>query len=127
MKRVLLGWIGLLVSYLAFAQRECRSFEYQQLLLQKDPRLEASRDAAQNFVRLQEASRTSSSNTGKTITIPVVVHVIYHYPDENISDSVVKTQIFALNRDFRKLNADTIKIPDAFKAFAADCGIEFQL
>jgi len=127
MKRVLLGWIGLLVSCIAFTQRDCRSFEYQQLLLQKDPGLQASREAAQNFVRLQEASRTSSSTMGKTITIPVVVHVIYHYPDENISDSIVKTQIFALNRDFRKLNADTIKIPDVFKAFAADCGIEFQL
>jgi hypothetical protein len=39
----------------------------------------------------------------------------------------VKSQIFALNRDFRKLNADTVKIPESFKALAADCGIEFQL
>src|SRR4030095_8288856 len=40
---------------------------------------------------------------------------------------MVKTQILALNRDFRKLNSDTIKIPEAFKPLAADCGIEFQL
>jgi hypothetical protein len=39
----------------------------------------------------------------------------------------VKSQIIALNRDFRKLNADTVQIPEGFKAFAADCGIDFQL
>jgi hypothetical protein len=49
------------------------------------------------------------------------------YPAENISDSLVRSQIRILNRDFRKLNRDTVKIPEAFKALAADCGIEFQL
>jgi hypothetical protein len=39
----------------------------------------------------------------------------------------VKTQILALNRDFRKLNPDTVNIPESFKALAADCGIEFRL
>jgi hypothetical protein len=126
MKTVLLGWIGLLASYLVSAQQDCRSFEYQQLLLQKDPALHVTQNAVQNFSLLQE-SRISYDQTGKSITIPVVVHVLYHYTDENISDSIVKTQILALNRDFRKLNADTIKIPDAFKSLAGDCGIEFRL
>jgi hypothetical protein len=126
MRTVFLGWIGLLATYFVSAQRDCRSFEYQQKLLQKDPALQTAQDAAQNFVSHQ-LSRISSEPIGKTITIPVVVHVLYHYPHENISDSIVKTQIIALNRDFRKLNGDTVKIPQAFKAFAADCGIEFQL
>jgi len=127
MKRFLLGWMGLLASCLLSAQHDCRAFEYQQQLLQKNPSLHASRDAAQNFVQLHETSRASSDLAGKTITIPVVVHVIYHYSTENFSDSLVKSQIFALNRDFRKLNADTVKIPQAFKGLAADCGIEFRL
>ena len=127
MRTVLLGWIGLFATYFVSAQRDCRSFEYQQQLIQKDPGLQTSHDAVQNFVRLHESSRISSNISGKTITIPVVVHVLYHYPAENISDSIAKTQIVALNRDFRKLNSDTIKIPEAFKPLAADCGIEFQL
>lgn len=127
MKRFLLGWMGLLASCLLSAQHDCRAFEYQEQLLQKNPSLHASRDAAQNFVQLHETSRASSDLAGKTITIPVVVHVIYHYSTENFSDSLVKSQIFALNRDFRKLNADTVKIPQAFKGLAADCGIEFRL
>jgi hypothetical protein len=127
MRTVFLGWIGLLVTYFVSGQGQCRSFEYQQQLLQKDPALQISRGAVQNFVMLHESSRTSSNLTGKTITIPVVVHIVYHYPAENISDSMVRSQIFALNRDFRKLNGDTVKIPAAFKALAADCGIEFKL
>ena len=126
MKTVLLGTIGLLVTYFVSAQRDCRSFEYQQQLIQKDPGLQASQNAIQNFTLLQE-SRTSSNAIGKTIIIPVVVHVLYHYPAENISDSLVRSQMRILNRDFRKLNPDTVKIPEAFKALAADCGIEFQL
>jgi len=126
MRTVLLGLIGLLVTDFVSAQRACRSFEYQQQLIQKDPGLQASQNAIQNFTVLHE-SRISSNATGKTITIPVVVHVLYHHPAENISDSLVRSQIRILNRDFRKLNRDTVKIPEAFKALAADCGIEFQL
>ena len=126
MRTVFLGWIGLLATYFVPAQRNCRTFEYQQQLIQKDPGLQKSRDAAQNFVS-HELSRISSEPTEKTITIPVVVHILYHFPYENISDSIARTQIFALNRDFRKRNVDTVKIPAAFKAFAADCDIQFQL
>jgi len=125
MRTVLLGWIGLLVTYIVSGQ--CRSFEYQQQLIQKNPALQLSYNAVQNFTRLNESSRISSDQAGKTITIPVIVHILYHFPGENISDSLVKTQILALNRDFRKLNVDTVKIPEAFKSLAADCGIEFQL
>jgi hypothetical protein len=127
MRTVLLGLVSLLATYLVSAQQECRSFEYEQQLIQKDPGVQVSRNAAQNFVLLHQSSRISSDIAEKTITIPVVVHVVYHYPTENISDSIVKMQIFALNRDFRKRNADTVKIPEVFKAFAADCRIEFQL
>ena len=108
------------------AQRECRSFEYQQQLIQANPSLEASFKAAENFAQLHE-SRMSSSWGDKTITIPVIVHVLYHYPSENISDALIKSQIAALNRDYRKQNGDTTKIPAAFKSLAADCHIEFQL
>src|SRR6185295_14782111 len=125
MRTVLLGWIGLLVTYIVSGQ--CRSFEYQQQLIQKNPALQFSYNAVQNFTRLNESSRISSDQAGKTITIPVIVHILYHFPGENISDSLVKTQILALNKDFRKLNVDTVKIPEAFKSLAADCGIEFQL
>ncbi|WP_315816307.1 hypothetical protein [Paraflavitalea speifideaquila] len=61
------------------------------------------------------------------IKIPVVVHVLYNTPDQNISDAQIKSQIEVLNKDFRKLNGDTVNIPAMFKHLAADCQLEFEL
>ena len=85
MRTVLLGSIGLLVTYFVSAQRDCRSFEYQQQLIQKDPGLQTSHNAAQNFVLLMSHPGFHPMWLERTITIPVVVHVLYHYPAENIS------------------------------------------
>jgi hypothetical protein len=49
------------------------------------------------------------------ITIPVVFHILYHTPDQNIERASVDRLIFALNRDFNKKNADTTNIPSVFK------------
>jgi hypothetical protein len=130
MKRVVLWWVSLFAANYVWAQRECRSFEYQQMLIQSEPSLITSRQAIHEFLRLKESSQTSSlerTAEAKIITIPVIVHILYHYPDENISADRVNSQIAALNRDFRKLNDDTTKIPPPFKSLAADCGIEFRL
>ena len=110
-----------------FGQRDCRSFEYENQLLRNDPSLQAKRNSIESFVQLNQAGASSRQASSKIITVPVVVHILYHYAGENISDDLVKSQIAALNRDYRKMNADTIKIPVAFKSLAADCGIEFQL
>jgi hypothetical protein len=65
--------------------------------------------------------------TAKLITIPVVVHVVHRTDEENISDAQVKSQIDALNRDYRLKNADKSKIPSAWKGLAVDSNIEFVL
>jgi hypothetical protein len=130
MRSLLLWWISLLATNFLFAQRECRSFEYQKQMIQADPSLETSRKNIEDFINKHESSRSLSiarDEAARTITIPVIVHILYHYPGENISDDLVKSQLTALNRDFRKANPDTVNIPEAFKPFAADCRIEFQL
>lgn len=126
MRKVLVLCMGLFVSNFVFAQRQCESFEYEGQLIQRNHSLVDSVNSIENFVnaRLSSSERTQQS---KIITIPVIVHILYHFPGENISDDVVKSQITALNRDYRKQNADTTKIPAVFKPLAADCGIEFQL
>jgi hypothetical protein len=130
MKRFLVLWGSIFAASFVYAQRECRSFEYQQQLIQNDPSLKTSRQAIEDFVfskKLNQGSSSARIAGLKTITIPVIVHILYHYPGENISDDLVKGQIAALNRDYRKLNPDTTKIPAEFKSLAADCGIEFKL
>ena len=59
--------------------------------------------------------------------IPVVVHVVYNTPQENISGDLIYSQIARLNRDYRRLNADTVDTRSEFLPVAADAGIEFYL
>lgn len=83
----------------------------------------------------QEHATTAPELSGPTayiptpdvIIIPVVVHVLYNTPDQNISNDQIKSQIKVLNEDFRKKNKDTSHIPTAFRALAADVKIEFRL
>lgn len=83
----------------------------------------ANEEKMQRWVKQKGASRL----TNTVITIPVVVHVIYNKPEQNISDAQVRSQIEALNNDFRRLNADTSLTPDYFRPVAADTRIQFQL
>jgi len=62
------------------------------------------------------------------ITIPTVVHVIYHYaPSDSISDAQIFSEIIALNKAFRKQNADTFPPSHPFAQYAGDAMIEFCL
>jgi len=61
------------------------------------------------------------------IKIPVVFHVLYHTPDQNVEKSVIDLLLAALNRDFNKQNSDTVNIPSMFKPFATPMGFEFKL
>lgn len=72
-------------------------------------------------------TNNNKGSSGAVITIPVVVHVLWNNPAENISHPQIQSQIDVLNQDFRKLNADTTSIPPAFQSLAADTEIEFVL
>ena len=56
-----------------------------------------------------------------------MVHVVYKKPKENISLAQIKSQIAALNKDFRATNPDTSKVPAPWKGLVADPKIKFQL
>jgi hypothetical protein len=68
-----------------------------------------------------------SSEFSSVIRIPVVFHVLYHTPEENVSTKRILEQLDALNRDFRHRNADSVNTPRAFRSVAADMRIEFYL
>lgn len=64
---------------------------------------------------------------GGVVTIPVVIHVVYSQPEVNITMARIQSQLDVLNRDFRKLNADTASIPSVWTSTMADAEIEFCL
>lgn len=59
--------------------------------------------------------------------IPIVFHIVHEYGSENISDAQIIDQMAILNRDYRKLNADTSLVVPAFDTLIADATIEFEL
>jgi hypothetical protein len=61
------------------------------------------------------------------VTIPTVIHVVFSNEDENISDEQVKSQIEALNRDYRAQNADRTDVPSVWASLVADVQVQFAL
>lgn len=86
----------------------------------------------QSFID-NENSYNEKINSGKNIlsttvyTIPVVFHVLHQNGSENISDAQIIDGINILNRDMRKLNADTINVTPKFKPLVSDVRIVFEL
>ena len=54
------------------------------------------------------------------VTLPVVVHVVWHEEVENISDEQIYSQIDILNQDFRALNCQVPTVEEPFKPLVAD-------
>ena len=91
------------------AQRPCASSEYLILEIQKDPALalrilEAEQSSRKGFgEEILSETPNSPSQTLRVITIPVVVHVLYHDLNEKISEQQVLSQIEILNQEFQPL------------------------
>ncbi|MBK7127753.1 MAG: T9SS type A sorting domain-containing protein [Crocinitomicaceae bacterium] len=73
------------------------------------------------------AKQTGSQDRSTVYIIPVVVHIVYNTPQENLDDSVIFNQIARLNEDYRRLNEDTTNTRDTFLTIVGDSYIEFQL
>jgi predicted acetyltransferase len=61
------------------------------------------------------------------ISIPVVVHIVWSKPEENLSDELILSQIYALNRDYNAENTDIKNAPDVFKPYIGNIAIKFCL
>ena len=113
----------------SLAQDRCVSYGYAEVQRTENP-IEAQRIAeAESFLLKRNTITTNNARTEMpaVIKIPVVVHVLYNNASQNISEAQVKSQIDALNRDFRRINSDTANTPKRFQAIAADVQIEFYL
>lgn len=105
------------------AQERCATAVY--LDSKKGSAYEQAIKAAENFLRLSASQKTASEEV--IFRIPIVVHVLYRNSVENISDAAIRSGIAALNRDFRRKNADSTATPLQFRHLAADVQIEFYL
>lgn len=124
--RAILIVIFAFFSVQLWAQRACFTVESLKDISIGRPALSQLK-ASGNIMQLDGVASRGGSISPAVIRIPVVVHILYNSAAHNISDEQVKSQINALNRDFRKRNGDTVNIPERFKSLAADVEIEFHL
>ncbi|HTR28880.1 MAG TPA: M43 family zinc metalloprotease [Puia sp.] len=126
MKRCVSALFCLIATLPAFSQRHCQSAEYRAAQFKANPWL-IGKAAAVTGGSPSDAGSLSNNSTPALITIPVIVHIVYHNPAENITDAQVQSQIDVLNADYQKRNADTMEIPHYYRSLAADCGFRFGL
>ena len=112
------------------AQQKCVSSEYLNKQLANDPSSQNKIRDIENYTqqktgKIKDEQRIASPS--HVIKIPVIFHVLYHLPQENVSQQKIADALAILNRDFRRKNADTINTPSFFKPLAADMEIEFKL
>ncbi|HEV2355258.1 MAG TPA: M43 family zinc metalloprotease [Puia sp.] len=131
MKRLLSALCCLIAVSPVWSQATCRSSEYRKQQLEASPALLLEVDKAEAFTNSQLSGRrtvvTGGSGGATGITIPVVVHILYHTPAENISNAQVQSQIDILNEDYQKRNPDSADIPFYYRTLAANCGFRFGL
>lgn len=125
MKRILLIALSIYSGSFVFAQNyeRCRTpqaIQYQESLT---PGYMQSVDAAFN----QAKNYTPMKATQVIYTIPVVVHVVYSAPEQNIPDSVIYDQIRVLNEDYNRENPDTVNMRSDFDIVKGSPQIEFVL
>lgn len=104
--------------FYASAQR-CGTAEYEQ--------------QQRTLLRTRTMDKPANTKEGRdtfpneVIVIPVVIHVLYNDPSQNISDQQILSQIKVLNEDYRRLNKDAANTPFPFVNVAADSRITFCL
>jgi hypothetical protein len=111
-------------------ERNCAADDLFQQQLKDDPTFRSRVNEIEAFTQklIQSGKlQRGPSSISTTITIPVVMHIVYNTPEENISDAQIQSQLEVLNEDFNLQNADNRKVPSHFENIKANVGIKFVL
>lgn len=115
--------LALLGARTGIAQNRCETAVYE--AAQRTTSGESA--AASGAAPSEGATAPTATAPSTVIKIPVVVHVVYKDAGQNIFDAQIISQIEALNKDFRRTNADAVNTPERFRSVAADAQFEFYL
>lgn len=106
-----------------FAQisHRCASYEYLKHLDAQNPGME------KYIKELPTQVKNDKKTRAQTITIPVVVHIVYKNATENLSDDYVTAQIDLLNKSYLRQNSDTTNLRTEFISIAGKANVQFML
>ncbi len=106
-------------------KRSCGTMDEHYRLMHEDESYAKARARIENNVF--EFARLFRASARGVARIPIVVHVVWNSEEQNISDAQIQSQIDVINKDFRRLNPDTSKVPSVWQSLMADARIEFFL
>ena len=110
------------------AQRTCASNEVLQQQLAVDPAYaQKVKQSEKDFNDFMRSGNKPGANRKSQVTIPVVVHVVYNTPEQNISDAQVQSQIDVINEDYTAANSDYNNYDAGYKSVKGDFNIQFCL
>ena len=145
MKRIIPAWAFLLLALTACeksikeevnqdedvamaTERRCDADLVLNQQLAEDPSLRDKMASIESFTNEYVAKKKSGLVKQATVTIPVVVNVLYRTAAENVSLAQIQSQIDVLNRDFNATNTDfNSYIPAEYSGIKANVGITFTL
>jgi hypothetical protein len=112
-----------------YPKSRCGTDQYHRILIEtKGERYKKNRSEDERFtLDFVSSKMTPSVHEVGVMTIPVVFHVVHNKDIENISDEQIFRQMEILNRDYRKLSQDILKLPAVWRHLATDTRIEFRL
>ncbi len=127
--RYLLLIAGLLSGTAVLGQQttvRCAAWEIHQQKMLSDEAYRLHYQEAQAAIRAMSAGRTTLVDD-TVLVIPVVVHVLYNTPEQNISNEQIQSQIDVLNEDYAGLNATSLDVPAIWSGMVKDSHIRFKL
>lgn len=131
-EQIMLFVLFFALSFCVSAQKNCGTVEIWQQKAALNPaymerKLAFEKESKKWLSENQATLHQKKMGGASIITIPVVVHVLWHTAPENISNAQIQSQIDVLNEDFRLMNADSLPDTHPFWEFSVDAGIEFCL
>ncbi|MET9872838.1 zinc metalloprotease, partial [Streptomyces sp. NPDC006386] len=106
--------------------RWCGAMEVDRRLLTLNPEYAENRAQIENTAFTYEQLEHVTGRQS-LVDIPVVVHVVHHTPEQNVSEAQIHSQIEVLNQDFRASNPDVNKVPAVWQDLVADARLQFHL
>jgi hypothetical protein len=107
-------------------RRQCGTPTAHERLLEMHPSFRVRQAAIERQTDRWIALAGRRARSG-TLTIPVVVHVVWRTAAENISVAQIRSQIAALNRDFGLTNLDRSSVPTPWTSLVGKARVKFAL
>lgn len=131
MTRIILVLCILAASLTSMAQNQprvlCGNEFLPNIMEQRIPGYKNAVNAAFDRAQARHKALASAGPDTTVYTIPIIFHIVWNAPAENLDDSIIMSQLQVLNEDYRRLNADRANTISYFDSVGGDARIQFVI